>query len=335
MKTSRIISLLALLATIAGAASVPVTLDTFIRAETDVYMARLGKSGLGKFIPRREPADIDHQDVVRMNRDTLYTSAVFDLDAAPVTITLPDPSKRFMSMQVINEDHFTIEVAYKPGRYTFTREKAKTRYLFVLVRLLINPEDPADQKIVNALQDAIKVEQSKTGTWEVPDWDPVSQAKIRDALSVLGSMRGDAEREMFGNEKDVDPVLHLIGTAIGWGGNPRRDAIYTSVYPEKDDGKAVYRLTVKDVPVDGFWSISVYDGKGFFEKNEFDLYSLNNFTAKPDADGAITVQFGGDRKASTNWLPIMPGWNYTVRLYRPRKEILEGDWKFPQARLVR
>ena len=24
----------------------------------------------------------------------------------------------------------------------------------------------------------------------------------------------------------------------------------------------------------------------------------------------------------------MPGWNYMVRLYRPRKEILDGTWKF-------
>jgi len=31
----------------------------------------------------------------------------------------------------------------------------------------------------------------------------------------------------------------------------------------------------------------------------------------------------------------MPGWNYLVRLYRPRQEILDGTWKFPQARPVR
>ena len=30
-------------------------------------------------------------------------------------------------------------------------------------------------------------------------------------------------------------------------------------------------------------------------------------------------------------LPTMPGWNYTVRLYRPQKEILDGTWKFPEA----
>jgi hypothetical protein len=34
-----------------------------------------------------------------MNRDTLYSSGVFDLDAAPLTISLPDAEKRVMSMQ--------------------------------------------------------------------------------------------------------------------------------------------------------------------------------------------------------------------------------------------
>jgi hypothetical protein len=46
----------------------------------------------------------------RTNRDTLYSFAIFDLDAAPVTITLPNAGKRFMSMQGISQDHDTIEV---------------------------------------------------------------------------------------------------------------------------------------------------------------------------------------------------------------------------------
>jgi hypothetical protein len=61
-------------------------------------------AAIGKFVHRREPAGIDNQTVIRLNRDTLYSSAVFDLDAGPVTITLPDAGKRVMSMQVISED---------------------------------------------------------------------------------------------------------------------------------------------------------------------------------------------------------------------------------------
>lgn len=91
----------------------------------------------------------------------------------------------------------------------------------------------------------------------------------------------------------LHPVQHLLGTAAGWGGNPVTDAFYTGAAPDRNDGRTVYRLTVRDVPVDGFWSISVYNKDGFFEKNDRGVYSLNNVTAARDADGSVTIQFGG------------------------------------------
>lgn len=319
-------SLTLALAALAESAPTPVNVHNFIRAETDFYFKT---RAFGELKHSRDMAAIDKQDVVRMNRDTLYSSGVFDLEAAPVTITLPDAGKRFMSMQVISQDHFTTEVVYGPGTFTYTKDKIGTRYVFLLVRTLANPEDPADLKAANAVQDAIKLEQASTGTFEVPQWDPVSQGKARDALSVLGSLDGTVH--MFGTKDEVDPLDHLIGTAIGWGGNPRSAADYQSFYPPRNDGKTVHKLTVNDVPVDGFWSVSLYNHKGFFEKNDLNAYSLNSLTAKPNPDGSFTIQFGGCAKETVNCLPTMPGWNYTVRLYRPRPEILDGGWKLPEA----
>jgi hypothetical protein len=103
-----------------------------------------------------------------------------------------------------------------------------------------------------------------------------------------------------------------------------------SVVPTKNYGNTAYRLHVKDLPVEAFWSVSVYKAAGYFEKNPYNAYTLNNLTAKKDADGAVTIQFGGGDGKISNCLPIMPGWNYTVRLYRPRAEILNGSWKFPE-----
>jgi Protein of unknown function (DUF1254) len=92
-----------------GAADKPlaVNVHNFVRAETDLYFSKaaIDDGAFGKLRHRRTMASVDKQDVVRMNRDTLYSSGVFDLDAAPLTITLPDTGKRFMSMQVISEDH--------------------------------------------------------------------------------------------------------------------------------------------------------------------------------------------------------------------------------------
>jgi hypothetical protein len=131
----------------------------------------------------------------------------------------------------------------------------------------------------------------------------------------------------------VDPVQYLIGAASAWGANPPRDAIYLNVVPTRNDGATNYSLRVKDVPVDGFWSISLYNAEGYYEKNPYNAYTLNDITAKKNQDGSVTIQFGGCDGKIPNCLPITKGWNYMVRLYRPRAEILNGTWKFPEASL--
>jgi hypothetical protein len=313
----------------------PVSVDNFSRAETDVTMAAYARDGaLGKFLHARAPASIDDQKIVRMNRDTLYSFGVFDLDAGPVTLTLPDTGKRYMMAQTIDEDHYTHSVDYAPTSKTYSKDMIGTRYMIVIVRTLADPENEDDLKQVHSLQDAIKISQRSMGELNISNWDAASQAKVRDALKVLGSTLVNTDR-MFGNKQEVDPIRHLIGAAIGWGGNPSSAAIYLTGHPKGNDGSDVEKLTAKDVPVDGFWSISVYNAKGFFEKNSLNSYSLNNLTTKPDKDGAVTVQFGGCERNTPNCIPITKGWNYTVRLYRPRQELIDGKWKFPEPEVVK
>jgi hypothetical protein len=87
------------------------------------------------------------------------------------------------------------------------------------------------------------------------------------------------------------------------------------------------------VPVDAFWSVTLYDDEGYMPVNKYNAYSFNNVTAEKDEDGSITIHFGGDPE-QPNFLPIVPGWNYIVRLYRPREEILNGTWVFPNPEPV-
>lgn len=314
-----------------NAAPVVVTADNFIRAETDTYFSTFAMRGLGKIMHLRELVPIDQQTVIRPNRDTLYSSGVFDLDAGPVTVTLPDPGKRYMSLEVIDEDHYAPLVAYGPGSYTIRREQIGTRYAMTLIRTLIDPTNPRDLVEVHALQDAVKVEQKNPGTFEVPNWDQASHKKVRDALLVL---RLPDSKGMFGPRGQVDPVRHLIGTAFAFAGLPEKDATYVKVTPTRNDGTVIYRLNVADVPVDGFWSVSVYNLQGYFEPNKYDAYTLNNLTAKRSADGSTTIQFGGCDGKIPNCLPTPRGWDLTVRFYRPHAEILSGQWKFPEAQPV-
>ncbi|WP_322009342.1 DUF1254 domain-containing protein [Paraburkholderia sp. J12] len=324
------------LALAAGAtsAAITVTPDNFVRAESDFYFSRIVKDdGFGHFHHARNLPDVHNQLIIRLNRDTLYSAAVVDLDAGPATVTVPAAGERFLSMQVINEDHYTVGLIHEGGTYRFSRKEVGTRYVLFAVRMLVNANDPRDIDAVHALQDRLEVHQAHSGVFDIPDWDSVSRDKVRGHLVALATMLPDTN-DMFGSKEEVTPIHHLLGTAFGWGGNPEKEATYLNVVPKSNDGRAVYRLHVGQVPVDGFWSISVYNANGYYEPNALNAYTLNSVVARKEADGSVNVQFGGCDNQTVNCIPTPPGWNYTVRLYRPRQAILDKSWTFPQAQLV-
>jgi hypothetical protein len=161
----------------------------------------------------------------------------------------------------------------------------------------------------------------------MPEYEEASFNDTREALLALA--RGlDGYSHSFGRADAVDPVRHLIGSASGWGGLPEYEAFYVNVEPGLP--VAEYKLIVpQDVPVDAFWSISVYNADGYFEPNDRNANTLNSITAQRETDGSVIVHFGGCDDDRTNCLPIVKGWNYLVRLYRPHPEVIDGSWQFP------
>ena len=93
-----------------------VNVDNFGRAETDRMFASLGQQagGVNSLHHHREPASIDEQPVIRQNRDTLYTIAVVDISQG-ATLTVPDAGDRYLSVMVVNNDHYINEVLHDPG----------------------------------------------------------------------------------------------------------------------------------------------------------------------------------------------------------------------------
>jgi hypothetical protein len=312
-----------------------VTPDNFRRVEAHlIYSDLISRNGLGRFMHHREFPAIDSRTAFP-SRDTLLSIAVFDLDAGPVKITLPNAGERFMAMYVVDEDQYTSGAYYGAGSYTLAKEQIGTRYIYVGVRILVAPDDVEDFKTVYALQDTIHVEQKGgPGTFQAAKFDRVSRMKVRDALLALGSTLTNNKR-MFGARDEVDSVRHLIGTAFAFGGVPDKEVFTLKAAPRKNDGVEIYKLLVKDVPVNGFWSVSVYNADGYFIKNLLDAYTVNNITAKKGNDGSVAIQFGGCDGKISNCVPTTLGWNYLVRFYRPRSEILDGTWAFPESQLLR
>src|SRR4051794_22876647 len=79
-------------------------------------------------------------------------------------------------------------------------------------------------------------------------------------------------------------------------------ALFTIPVPVQADSE---RTGLPDVPVDAFWSISVYNAQGRFQKNDLNAYSLNNIIVKKAGDGSVAVQFGGGDGKIANCLPIV------------------------------
>ena len=97
---------------------------------------------------------------------------------------------------------------------------------------------------------------------------------------------------------------------------PEREACYEDVGRHVPVGR--YTITAKDVPVDAFWSVTVYGADGCLH-NELDAYNVNSvFRSQEPRRLDITVNLGGDGSLP-NPLPLEEGWTH-VRMYRPRPD---------------
>jgi len=313
-----------------------ITIQNLVRAESDTMFRLTMKErniGIGEVFHEREVTSADKpQTVIRPNQDTLYSGAIVDL-STPVTVTLPEGDGRFQSVLVISQDHYNFAYA-RPGAYKLTEEEVGTRFAMLLFRTFVDAGDPDDAARAHAVQDGIVIDGGGKGPFEAPDWDLEALAKARKAVNDLAAVVGLESSTSFGRKGEIDPLGHLIGIA-GWAGQPATmaEGIVDSV--ELNDGNTPYVVTVRDVPVDAFWSITVYDADGFLAPNDLNRNSYNNTSARPNTDGSYTIHFGGCDDGRVNCIPITPGWNYTVRLYQPRKEILDGSWHFPKPSPVK
>lgn len=307
---------------------IPVTVDNFTRAETDTMIRNMLPiiGGLGVFHHDRELSPLDQQPVIRQNRDTLYSVAIVDI-ADGATLTIPETAGRYLSVMVINQDHYINRVFHEAGRYELARAEFGTDLVVIAARILFDPASEADLAEVHRLQDGLTIEAAGQRVFDSPDYDTASHTEVRDALLVLGRTIGGLSH-CFGRASEVDPVRHLVGTALGWGGLPDDEAQYLNIEPGLPRGR--YTMTFgADVPADAFWSLSVYNGAGYFEPGPSGLTNVNSVFAVKNDDGTTTIHLGDWGDETPNRIPLPEGWNLLVRLYRPRLDDL-ANWRVPE-----
>jgi len=111
----------------------------------------------------------------------------------------------------------------------------------------------------------------------MPDYDKAGCKETLDSLLDLGSNVPNS-KGWFGYKRETTPIGHLIGVAVGFGGLPQKHAYYRNVDPKLPVGE--YTFTAKDVPVRAFWSVSLHDKEGHFQKNPENAYNFNSVNAK-------------------------------------------------------
>jgi hypothetical protein len=159
-------------------APVKVTPDAYIRAETDRQFGEILKmaGAVNCLYHFRSPTPLDKQNVVRMNRDTLYSMGVVDTSKG-ATITVPElPKDRYASVYLVDNDHYCPFVIYKAGKHELPRD---TKYLGIGVRIKVfNPKDADEIALVNKLQDQFIIEAGSADPLPAFKWD-------RESLKAL------------------------------------------------------------------------------------------------------------------------------------------------------
>jgi len=314
-----------------SAKTTKVTPENYGLAETQEIMtgyvkkiaAATGTDGVGVIMNVRDGADPKDKTIMRINFDTIYSWIVLDL-TEPATIVMPDVGGRYQTAWVISEEHYNPFAFDKPGEYILTKENVGTPYAIVVFRTQANVEDPKDMEAAHKAQDGLAVKQKSKGTYVASNkWDAAEILKTRKHFQAIQKEKGITSDNMFGKKGERTLEEHNVGTSFGWGGFTKEQAVYPIFYGK---GTKPQTFTLKDVPVKAFWSITVYDDGGFAQT---DTYNINSQFAKKNADGSVTIHFGGDPKAD-NYMAIFDNWNFALRLYQPTKEYFDGTWKKPE-----
>lgn len=125
---------------------------------------------------------MDHQPVIRQNRDTLYSGGVVAISRG-ATVTIPGTDGRYLAVMPINQDGYVNTVYDEPGIHELTVQEFDTVYVMLPVRILVDDNDADD--IAAARQDQVIIESNAARPFTLPDYDPQTFTATRDALLEL------------------------------------------------------------------------------------------------------------------------------------------------------
>ena len=314
---------------------VVVTEDNYATVESSRQIIKnQDLAGVNKLLHKRQLTPTDNQPVVRMNRDTYYSLAVIDVSKGAY-ITMPKlPKGKYMSIQGVTEDHRIQAMQYGSGKFNLSTHTGTHIYLVVRLDSTFTEEEAKfyqDQMVISAnsnmkftAEQVNKVSFYNTENGLKAQMPAIFKKEGAEALYGMFTDPTDSSKELFTKKK------YAVGAAIGWGGAQLIDNVYevSGNYPMDK----CHQATFEDPENKAFWSITVYNKKGFMFN---DVAHVNSNSAKQNKDGTYTVSFGcGENTINNIKTNNETGvFNLGIRHYMPTEKVkTEGYRILPQVK---
>ncbi|MFQ5644012.1 MAG: DUF1254 domain-containing protein [Thiogranum sp.] len=305
------------------------TAQEYAQAESTLFFSGfVNRAGINKvftFPGLTRPGD---NWVVSPNNDTIYSIAIVDT-SDDVSITLPEVEEgRYMSLHVVDLNHYTPFVIYESGRHDFPKGTFDTNNVGFGIRIQANPFDPKDVQHVIELAKQIKVDAKSDKNYLKPV-DKAKMLKLREALLPYYAKLKSTGQYM-GKKGTVDPWGHLLVTAGAWGLFPEKDATYIPYNPKLKADRC-YTATYTVPPQKEFFSITIY-GPDLYLFSENAILNKYNIVFDDEQHARFTAYFGSKEQCGDvkNRLDTVDGWNLLMRAYRPEVPAIR-DYKMPDV----
>ena len=309
--------------------SVMVTKANFKDAETNAYFMKQWKKQDGKanvLIHEREFVKVETQDVVRMNRDTLYSRSIIDVSEG-ATISL-EKYDGYQTVLVLDSHHNQVTSIQNGESLTIDKNNPEIEdgdFIYIIVRTGVNPGEDGI-KNAHAAQDKIKIEAKSAKEWTPENFDEESLKVVRDELKKDFASKSYKLENGFGTKDYVDFETATIASALGWGGYAKEQAVY-SLFNNDKPITVTFEKPDLDFDKFAFYSITVYDKEGWIATKEF---AINSSDMEANADGSYTINFG--KPGTKNNLDIPEGkFTGAIRAYMPKDVDETLDWAYKSA----
>ena len=294
----------------------------YINADSRAFFANfMGRSGVNQFFHFTNLSTADDRWVVSPNNDTIYSIAIVNARQG-FTLDVPDVGDRFLSIQIITEDHMTPFYLYGDGQYTFTSEDFETDFVAVGIRTGTDATANDVRVVTEELQPQYAISGAAPED-DLPSFDAEVLERVRAALLAEYSKLPSSFGAMQKRVADVEDWEYFTYVTAGaWGLSADENAMYAIGGPENAVGGSCYTATFPEVPVDEFFSITVYGPQKYLMSDTDNIVSSNQGVVSND-DGSFDVAFGGEdcRGLAPNFaFTPEDGWNLLLRAYRPDVE---------------